>query len=425
MNTIYRLGRTGRDVWNNRVAETPDRPFLNFQERRWTYREADAEIRSIKSALYAAGLRQGDSIVVGMANSAATLFTQFAVRQLGAVLIPMVPDLGLSEMVYQVGHSEARFMMADDPLASLVLENRDQFPGLQTIVTVGPVRAPATHGTVQLSALPTDGPGRDFEPLGVTGDTLSEIVYTSGSTARPKGVMLPAGAFVNGAFGYAERFGIGADDSYLLPFTFGHATASIIGAGIPLLAGGQLTIVDRFSPSLFWSQVERYRITKILLFPAQINLLLDASQTPPKGTSTLDLVITHEWIADFWEKSGIPMATTWGQTETGASGAGSPLGFRGDKGQGYIGRAYPDAELAAFDEALVDKPRWLLLNKLDMLAEDVARERVAAVTAALDWKAPWFALSALAGEGTDAVCQQVMQALDAMRAAEREAQENG
>ncbi|MFA5685007.1 MAG: GTPase ObgE [Lysobacteraceae bacterium] len=84
-----------------------------------------------------------------------------------------------------------------------------------------------------------------------------------------------------------------------------------------------------------------------------------------------------------------------------------------------------EAELAAFDEALVDKPRWLLLNKLDMLAEDVARERVAAVTAALDWKAPWFALSALAGEGTDAVCQQVMQALDAMRAAEREAQENG
>ena len=84
-----------------------------------------------------------------------------------------------------------------------------------------------------------------------------------------------------------------------------------------------------------------------------------------------------------------------------------------------------EAELTAFDEALVDKPRWLLLNKLDMLAEDVARERVAAVLAALDWKAPWFALSALAGEGTDAVCQQVMQALDAMRAAEREAQENG
>ena len=81
-----------------------------------------------------------------------------------------------------------------------------------------------------------------------------------------------------------------------------------------------------------------------------------------------------------------------------------------------------EGELARFDPALLEKPRWLLLNKIDLLPEDEREERVAAVLAALEWEAPAFAISAIAKEGTRAVCLRLMEALDAIRAETREAQ---
>lgn len=80
-----------------------------------------------------------------------------------------------------------------------------------------------------------------------------------------------------------------------------------------------------------------------------------------------------------------------------------------------------EGELSRFDPALLEKPRWLLLNKIDLLPEDERETRVAAVLEALEWDAPAFAISAIAKEGTRAVCLRLMEALDEIRAQAREA----
>lgn len=84
-----------------------------------------------------------------------------------------------------------------------------------------------------------------------------------------------------------------------------------------------------------------------------------------------------------------------------------------------------EAELAKFDPALLERPRWLLLNKLDLLPDEEREARVEAILRRLDWKAPWFGLSALTGEGTRRICQEVMRALDAQREEAAEAGEQG
>lgn len=75
-----------------------------------------------------------------------------------------------------------------------------------------------------------------------------------------------------------------------------------------------------------------------------------------------------------------------------------------------------ESELSRFDPDLLHKPRWLLLNKLDLLPEDERESRVAAVLEALGWDAPAFAISAIAREGTWPVCLRLMDALEAIRA---------
>jgi GTP-binding protein len=71
-----------------------------------------------------------------------------------------------------------------------------------------------------------------------------------------------------------------------------------------------------------------------------------------------------------------------------------------------------ERELGKYDPALLEKPRWLVMNKTDLLLPDEARERAEAVVAALDWKAPWFTVSAIGREGTREVCLKVQQFFD-------------
>jgi len=79
-----------------------------------------------------------------------------------------------------------------------------------------------------------------------------------------------------------------------------------------------------------------------------------------------------------------------------------------------------EGELAKFDPELLGRPRWLVLNKVDLIPEDEREARIQDVLQRLDWHAPWFAISAISRSGTELVCQKVMQALDAIRAQEAE-----
>jgi GTP-binding protein len=80
-----------------------------------------------------------------------------------------------------------------------------------------------------------------------------------------------------------------------------------------------------------------------------------------------------------------------------------------------------ERELAKFDAGLMDKPRWLLLNKIDLLPADDARAEAERIVAALDWRAPWFLVSGLAQEGTRQVMLQVQAFLDQLEPAARDA----
>ncbi|HET6602937.1 MAG TPA: GTPase ObgE [Xanthomonadaceae bacterium] len=80
-----------------------------------------------------------------------------------------------------------------------------------------------------------------------------------------------------------------------------------------------------------------------------------------------------------------------------------------------------ESELARYDPGLIARPRWLVLNKLDLLPEDEREAAAAAIVARLRWRAPWFAVSALAGHGTREVCLKVAGLLERLKADEAEA----
>jgi crotonobetaine/carnitine-CoA ligase len=342
---------TGRGLWRRRAESTPERPFVLFEDEALTFGEADAAMLALAGGLARAGIGLGTRVLVGLVNGIETLLVHAALRELGAVLVPLMPGLTFEELAYQVRHSRATVLIARDPIAGLLVPRAGEFEHLQSIV--------------DLDALPAGEPIDPHRAVQIDGYTPWAIFYTSGSSGRPKGVVLPAGALAAGGAAYADRFEIAPEDNFLLATTMAHAVGGLTAQCIALYTGCRLTILDRFSPSTFWRDVQRYETTTTILFPAHLNLLLETQAgAPPAGATTMRQMITHAWVERFRERFGIELALCWGMTETGAGCTGSLPGYRGPE-EGYVGTAMNGFEVAIIEDEICVRNPYRMLEYLD------------------------------------------------------------
>jgi acyl-CoA synthetase (AMP-forming)/AMP-acid ligase II len=350
---------TGRMMWHARVAATPDRDYLIGPGRRWTFAETDTAMRRVATGLSAIGVGPGIRVGVGLVNSEETMLVHLALRELKAVIVPLVPGLTEPELRFQLRHSGVELLIIGSPLAEVGEGLIDDLPRIRSIVRADRGELDALHDnppreTVQAGP---DEPDDELAPWA--------ILYTSGSTGRPKGVVLPAGAFSSAGSGYADMFELRQGDNYLLATPMAHAVGALTAQAMSIYCGCRLTIVDRFSPSAFWGQVLAHDATVSILFPAHLNLLLETqSGAPAAGTTPLRLVITHMWHDAYLERFGGDLALCWGMTETGAASTGGHPGERPMR-PGFVGRAMHDVELAVDGGEIRLRHRHRMLEYLD------------------------------------------------------------
>jgi acyl-CoA synthetase (AMP-forming)/AMP-acid ligase II len=343
--------QTGRDLWRERVERSADRPFVRCAKRTSTFGEIDLRARRMAAGLSELGIGVGTRVLLGMENSDRTLVAHIALRELGAILIPLMPGMAPEEHVFQVNHCEAEVLIADASVADGLLVHRDRLTRIATVILDGEV-AQAPAGAHDLGALAEHEPLEPALPLaGHDARSPSLILYTSGSTGRPKGVVIPAGAMPSTGRGYAKCFDIRESDNFFLPLPMAHGVGGITAQGVTMATGCMLTIEERFRPSQFWDQVADSGATVSILFPAQCNLLVECGDSaPPKGQTSLRLVMTHMFLPAFDERFGIAQGLCWGMTETGATSVGTEPGYRGERGEGYVGRPMVGVEVAIMDE---------------------------------------------------------------------------
>jgi acyl-CoA synthetase (AMP-forming)/AMP-acid ligase II len=321
-------------------------------EEALSFGEADERMLRLASGLQAIGIAAETRVLVGLPNGIRAVLVHAALRELGAVIVPLLAGLRLPELSFQVNHCEAEILLAEEPLASLLLGELSSLPHLRTVVV--PATAAAAERKVRridLAEVETSERATPKAPAGHDERSPSAILYTSGSTGRPKGVVIPAGSLSNAGIGYSERFGIDADDNIFVATPIAHAVGALTMPGMALVQGCRMTVVDHFSPSRFWAEVEASSATTTILFPAQLNLLLHLDAGPTAGKSPLRLVITHAWIERFRTRFGVELGLCWGMTETGAVGVGTPPGWHPEDGGagGAVGQAMRGVEVAIRD----------------------------------------------------------------------------
>ncbi|MBT3628141.1 MAG: AMP-binding protein [Rhodospirillaceae bacterium] len=215
--------RTAMALINEMAARHPGREALIDGEQRYSWSEFQGRVRDLAKGLHAAGIRRGDKVAILMGNRAEWLIADFAIMALGGVMVAANTWATARELAYQLNHSECRLLIMSATYlkrdyTALIEEARAEnydLSGLQQIYCIADGAPPAGMTPFEdLWRLGADVPDSEIDAAeaAVEGEDTACLLYTSGSTALPKGVPLQHYALVENMWGIGERLHIQADD---------------------------------------------------------------------------------------------------------------------------------------------------------------------------------------------------------------------
>lgn len=250
----------------------PDRIAVICGKRQATYRDlADAAGR-IAAALRARGIGRGDRVGILVNNRLEWLEACFGATALGAVAVPFSTWSKPGELSFLLADSAVDALFAVDcfagqDFAAALAELAPNHPRLRLLVMLGGVLRPGwiAYEEFRAAAAPLDAPAPG-EGASAADDAL--ILYTSGSSARPKAVRLQHYAIIENGFAIGERMGLAPDDRVLLapPLFWAYGACNALPAS--LSHGAALVLEGRFDPGEWLGLVERHRCTAIYTLPS-------------------------------------------------------------------------------------------------------------------------------------------------------------
>ncbi|WP_313378922.1 AMP-binding protein [Achromobacter insolitus] len=278
-----------------------------------TYAQATDAIEALRAAYARAGYGHGHRAGLLLENRPAFFLHWFALNALGVSVVPINPDLRAAELEYLTGHSEIALAVAlperhADLLAAAERAGRE-------LRVMGPDDAPP--------AAPFAAPLAGEEP-GVL--TECALLYTSGTTGRPKGCILPNRYFLHAGGWYARIGGLcelrPGQERMLTPLPLVHMNAMAYSAMAMVLTGGCLIPLDRFHPKTWWDSVRDSGATVLHYLGVMPAILMKAEPSPSDKQAAIRFGfgagVDRKLHEPFEARFGFPLLEAWAMTETGA-----------------------------------------------------------------------------------------------------------
>jgi acyl-CoA synthetase (AMP-forming)/AMP-acid ligase II len=262
----------------------PDQEIVVFGDRRQTYQETTTRVQRLAAALADLGIAKGDRVAVLDTNSSRYLETYFATSMLGAVFVPLNYRVQADELEYMVTTAGARLLMVGNRYVSLVSGIRDRLRCVSQYVAM---ESPQPE-MVGFEELITQAPWEASE-VEVDEAHLNILMYTSGTTGRPKGVMLTYGDFVTYVCGHTELADGTPRGAALLCVPLYHI-AGITSILTNIFTGRRLVILRQFEPREWLETVQRERITHAFLVPTMLKRVLDHPAFSHEACSSLEIL---------------------------------------------------------------------------------------------------------------------------------------
>jgi fatty-acyl-CoA synthase len=273
-------------VLEHHAARTPAKPVAVFGDDVVTYQGMVERAAAVAAGLRARGVGAGDVVGLLSYNSADFLATIFAANHLGAIAMPINWRLAAEEVRFILDHSEARALVCDEELVGLASEATGRLG--RDIIRVC-VSAEHHEGWERFADVATGSPPVDRRP--VAGDDIHRLMYTSGTTGRPKGVMITHANLAWKNHAHVAELGFTSDDVGLACGPLYHVGALDL-ITTSMISVGATTIIHRvFDAAAVVDEIERSRVTSIWAAPAMVRAVLDVPGVDERDLSSVKIII--------------------------------------------------------------------------------------------------------------------------------------
>jgi long-chain acyl-CoA synthetase len=311
--------RTIRHVVDRQARERPQAPYLIAPESGavLTYEALRRDSQVLGAYLAQRGLGKGDKVALMLANGYQTARLLIGVMYAGRMVAPLNLLAQPAQLAYVLDHSDTRLVFTSAEHAPRV---REALAGVARRVDVVEIDPDATD----IPAVSAAGAAAALPEIGEADDAL--LMYTSGTTGKPKGCMLSHRSVCAGGEYTSRAHRLTAHDRVLCALPLYHINGQIVTAVAPLTHGGSVVMPRRFSVSNYWELVARYRCTWINVVPTIIAYLLNAPHPREQGLDissvrfcrSASAPLPPELHRAFEEKFGLGVIETFGMTETNA-----------------------------------------------------------------------------------------------------------
>jgi acyl-CoA synthetase (AMP-forming)/AMP-acid ligase II len=263
------------------AAMFEDQEILVFEDHRLTYGQLWQAIQRLANALHAVGIRRGDCVAVLQTNSHHYVEAYYAAAALGAVFLPLNYRAKLPELEYMVTAAQVKVLLVGDRYLEAVKQLRPKFTGVETYIAMETPQ----DGFLHLERLMAEA-SPELEPPEVDDEDTSILMYTSGTTALPKGVMLTYNDFTAYVTANVELADGTPRGAALLCVPLYHI-AGATNIMTSLFTGRRLVLLRQFDATEWLETVEREQVTHAFLVPTMVKQLIDHPEFSAHDLSSL------------------------------------------------------------------------------------------------------------------------------------------
>jgi len=344
-------------------AICPDRLSIVYGENRWTFAQTAERVQQLGGALAALGIRQGDRLGILQVNCPQYIETYFAAASVGAILVPLNFRAKADELSYMINHAEAKALFVGNRYLDMVEGLRSQLPTVEKYISLeGKPRSMINYDDMLRSSSANPAPHE------IQDDDITILMYTSGTTGRPKGVPLRHSAFVSYVLENVDPPSPDVEERNLLTVPLYHIAG--IQAMLAAIYGGRtLLLMSQFEVKEWLETIQRERATRAMLVPTMLKRVIDDPNFSHYDLSSLQ-VITYgaapmpfevirkaiqvmpwvRFINAFGQTETASTITTLGPEDHRIEGTPQEQEKKLKRLASSIGRPLPDVELRIIDE---------------------------------------------------------------------------
>lgn len=314
-----------RQMWDDLAEVYGDKTALIFESargevRQFSYRSLNEDINRTANLFHSLGIQKGDKVALHLDNCPEFLFCWFGLAKIGAIMVPINARLLCEESTWLIQNCQPRMVVTSGNFCAMyqgILAQKQT--SLESVLLITENAAPA--GTLDFLRLHAQQPATlQYEVPLSTSDT-AEILFTSGTTSQPKGVIITHYNLRFAGYYTAWQIALRQDDVYLTVMPAFHIDCQCTAAMAAFSAGATFVLLEKYSARAFWGQIIRHQATVTECIPMMIRTLMAQPLAANEKQHRLREVLFYLHLSveekdAFIARFNVRLLTSYGMTET-------------------------------------------------------------------------------------------------------------